>query len=168
MSHTLVVYYSVFGSTKTVAEIIANQIDADIKEIELVKPYSKAGAYTMGAIHSIHGHQKLPEIKNKIDITNYETIFVGAPVWNYTVNIALQSWLQQIDFTGKRVIPFCTNDGSRGDCFKKMAELCAKASVIEDGIEVTGARRKDYETLQKEVLLQLQNKCELSDGNRYE
>ncbi len=158
MNNTLVVYYSVFGSTKTVAEVITKTVKADIKEIELVKPYSKVGAYTKGVIHSLHGHEKLPEIKNTIDISTYDTIYIGAPVWNYTVNIALQSWLTQIDLSGKRVIPFCTNDGDLGDYFEKMSELCKKASVVEKGIEVTRARKKSLEDIQNEVVPQLYQK----------
>lgn len=146
---TIVIYYTTFGSTKNVAKAIAERLDCNIKEIEIVKPYSKVSSVTIGVVNSMR--QKLPEIKNRVDISEYDTVYIGAPIWGYTVSIVLKSFLNDMDFTGKKVIPFCTNDGQPGDYFEKMRELCINAESFGSDIEVRYTRKKTYEQIRREV-----------------
>jgi Flavodoxin len=146
---TLVIYYTTFGSTGKVAHIIADKLQCEIKEIELVKPYSKVSSVTFGVVDSLR--QKMPEIKNKILIDDYDTIYIGAPIWGYTVSIILKSFLKDMDFAGKKVVPFCTDDGNKGDYNEKMQELCKNADSFGECIEIQFSRKKSYEQLKKEV-----------------
>lgn len=87
MAKELVLYFSVYGTSKIVAEEIAKQTGADIREIEPVIPYDSNrdhyNALTRLAKKE-HDEDQRPAIKNRIDITAYDRIYLGYPMWWYT------------------------------------------------------------------------------------
>ena len=87
MAKELVVYFSVYGTAKIVAEEIAKQTGADITEIEPVVPYdSNRDHYNALArlAKKEHDEDQRPAIKNEIDIEGYDRIYIGYPMWWYT------------------------------------------------------------------------------------
>ena len=113
---TLVTYFSASGVTKRVAEKVANAIDADIFEIAPETPYTQADLdYTNSNSRStIEMKDKTfrPPIKETIDVSDYDTILIGFPVWWYTAPTIINTFIESCDMAGKTAIAFCTSGGT--------------------------------------------------------
>lgn len=150
----IVIYYSWSnGNTKRIAEQLAGEIGADLARIDTVKPYE--GSYeevvSQGQREVNEGYK--PPIKPlDIDLSQYDVVAVGTPTWWYTMAPAVHTFLTQIDFTGKTVIPFMTNGGWPGHVIKDIKKECQGASFaceMEVKFDSTGG---DYmETPEKKV-----------------
>lgn len=117
MSKKIVAYFSVSGITKKVAERLANTIRADIFEIKPKKPYTKEDLNWMNessrSTLEMKNPSSRPEILSKIDnINDYDTIFVGFPIWWYVAPTIINTFLESYDLRGKTIIPFATSGGS--------------------------------------------------------
>lgn len=112
----LVTYFSASGVTKRVAEKIANALDADIFEIVPKTPYTSADLdYTNSNSRStieMKDKSFRPPIKESIDVSNYDTILFGFPVWWYTAPTIINTFIESIDITDKTAIAFCTSGGT--------------------------------------------------------
>lgn len=146
MSKNLVLYFSVYGSAKALAEEIANQTGADIQEIVPVNPYdSNRANYNALAAYAKKEHDKdmRPAIKNEINIAGYDNIFIGYPMWWYTFPMIIYTLFDEHDFSGKTIIPFNTHMGSGdGGTYKTIAELEPHAKVLKGlPVEMSAAER---------------------------
>ena len=126
----IVIYYSYGGNTRRVAEKIGKSIGADLAEIKTVKPYT--GNYNdvvdQGQREVNSGF--LPEIQPMdVDLSQYDTIILGTPVWWYTFAPAMGSFLHSADLSGKTVYPFATNGGWIGHTFKDIEKICRNVEV---------------------------------------
>ena len=102
MAREMVVYFSVYGTAKVVAEEIAKQTGADLVEIEPVVPYDgDRNHYNALArlAKKEHDADQRPEIKNEINIDAYDTIFIGYPMWWYTFPMILYTLFDKYDFS---------------------------------------------------------------------
>ena len=144
----LVLYFSVYGTAKKTAEEIARQTGADLVEIEPVVPYdSNRDHYNALAARAKreHDENQRPAIQNKIDISAYDNIFIGYPMWWYTFPMILYTLFDELDFSGKTIIPFNTHMGSRdGGTYRTIRELEPNATVLEGlPMEMGEAERGD-------------------------
>ena len=106
----LIVYYSNIGNTKSVAENIHSVVGGDIKEIELIEKYPN-NIFTMSKlVRKQMKEEFLPQI-NDIDVSNYDIIFVGSPIWNFSVSLPVKAFLKNNNFENKTIIPFFTYSG---------------------------------------------------------
>ena len=126
----IVIYYSYGGNTRRVAEKIGEAVGADLAEVKTVRPYT--GSYDdvvdQGRREVDSGF--LPELQPlNIDLRQYDTVILGAPVWWYTFAPAMNSFLHSADLSGKTVYPFATNGGWLGHTFKDMEKACRGAKV---------------------------------------
>ena len=139
----LVVYYSQTSNTKTVAEEIANRLGADIKEIQAVKPYD--GDFQATISRSMKDRQDgvKPEIKPlDVDFSKYDVIFLGYPIWFGTYAPPVDTFLDQVDLSGKKVVPFCTfGSGGLDSSVKDLTARQPKADILP-GYGVRAARLK--------------------------
>ena len=123
---TLVVYYSqARGNTKRIAEMIQKAHNADIVQIETVKPYT--GSYddivNQGQEEVTSGF--MPEIKPlSADISAYENIIVCTPTWWYTMAPAVKTFLTENDLKGKKIAAVQTHGGWPGHVFADIKKLC--------------------------------------------
>ena len=137
MSNKLVAYFSASGVTAKVAETLAEAIGADIFEIEPKVPYTEADLNWMDkkARSTIEMNDPVsrPEIAIKRDnMKDYDTIFVGFPIWWYVAPTIINTFLESYDFSGKTVVLFATSGGSgMGETLKKLAPSCPNAKLIE-------------------------------------
>lgn len=135
MRKALVLYFSVYGTSKNVAEEIARQTGADIQEIVPAVPYdSDRNHYNALArlAKKEHDADMRPAIKGTIPIADYDTIYLGYPMWWYTFPMIIYTLFDQYDFSGKTIIPFNTHMGSRdGGTYKTIRELAPRAKVLE-------------------------------------
>ena len=111
MAKTLVAYYSYSGNTKTVAEKIKQLIDADLFEIKPSLDYPADYNAVVSQAQKEKNQGYKPQLKENIDISNYDTIFIGTPVWWYTFATPVRTFLTENNFQGKTIIPFCTHGG---------------------------------------------------------
>jgi len=134
MSKNLVLFFSVYGTSKAVAKEIAGQTGADLVEIQPVTPYdSNRANYNALAAYAKKEHDEnmRPAIKNEINIEGYDNIFIGYPMWWYTFPMIIYTLFDKYDFSGKTIIPFNTHMGSAdGGTYKTIAELEPNAKVL--------------------------------------
>ena len=133
---SLIAYYSYGGNTKRIAEIVHKEIGGDILRIETAKPY--AGSYNdvvdQGQREVNAGF--CPELKPlNVDLSQYDTIVLGSPVWWYTFAPAMHSFLQQADLAGKTVYPFATNGGWLGHTLQDFEKAC-KGAAVKPGLGI--------------------------------
>ncbi len=137
----LVVYYSQTSNTKAVAMEIARLRHADIAEIELVNPYNKDYNATIERCKKEKKEGIIPEIKPlKVDVSKYDVIFLGYPIWFGTYAPPIEAFLNQVDLSGKIVVPFCTfGSGGLESSVKSLAAKQPGAEIL-DGYGVRAAR----------------------------
>ena len=137
MSRKLVAYFSASGVTAKVAETLAEAIGADIFEIEPKVPYTKADLdWTNRQSRSsieMNDPASRPAIAGVRDnMADYDTLFVGFPIWWYVSPTIINTFLESHDLTGKTIIPFATSGGSgMGKTNEKLLPSCAGAKLIE-------------------------------------
>lgn len=135
MSKELVVYFSVYGKAKSTAEEIARQIGADIVEIQPVVPYDNNQDYyddLAAFAKKEHDEDRRPAIANQIDISSYDRIYIGYPMWWYTFPMIIYTFFDQYDFSGKTIIPFNTHYGSGdGGTYRTIQKLEPNAKVLQ-------------------------------------
>ncbi len=142
----LVLYFSVYGTAKIVAKEIAKQTGAELVEIEPAVPYdSNRDHYNALAAYAKkeHDENQRPAIKNDIDISGYDNIFIGYPMWWYTFPMIIYTLFDKYDFSGKTIIPFNTHMGSGdGGTYKTIRELEPNAKVLEGlPVEMSAAEK---------------------------
>ena len=131
-SKTLVVYFSASGSTKAVAETIADELDADIFELVPTQPYSSDDLnWTVSGsrVNREHDDESLRDIAltqtTPANWDNYDTVLIGYPIWWGIAAWPVNNFVKDNNFTGKTVIPFCTSSssglGQSGDLLENMA-----------------------------------------------
>ena len=143
MAKELVIYFSVYGTAKNVAEEIAKQTGADIREIIPETPYDGNRDHynaLLRVAQKEHDTDARPAIKEKLPIAEYDRIYIGYPMWCYTFPMIIYTLFEQYDFSGKTIIPFMTHQGSRdGGTFKEIKAHEPSATVL-DGIAIRGDR----------------------------
>ena len=161
MAEILIVYYSrkgenywnggikniSKGNTERVAEFIQKAVGGELLEIDTVKPYDKDYYKCIEeAKKELHANAR-PEIKSCPDnLDKYDTIFVGYPNWWGTMPMCMFTFLEKYDFSGKTIIPFCTNEGSgMGSSERDLKKICSGATV-KSGLSIHGAESESSES----------------------
>ncbi|MFC2154391.1 flavodoxin family protein [Candidatus Altiarchaeota archaeon] len=148
---SLVVFFSQTGNTKFVAEKIAEATGADVEEIREIEERSLKGMDYMRA-----GRDGMMKKKSKIqkaekDPGDYDTIFVGSPVWGFNLCPAIRSYLSENQIQGKKIALFCTFDGM-GDkkLYSSIRELTSDCEVVGE-LSVMEKELKDKEKAKSKV-----------------
>ncbi len=136
MNKILVAYFSASGVTAKVAKKMAEAAGADLFEIKPEQPYTKADLNWMDkrsrSTVEMKDRNCRPAMAKKPDVSGYDVILVGFPVWWYREPSVIDTFMESADFTGKTVVPFCTSGGSGlGDSAKNMQALAPGARVLE-------------------------------------
>ena len=137
MSKALVAYFSASGVTAKVAEKLARSISADLYEIAPEIPYTSADLNWMDkksrSTVEMNDRSCRPAIGSRVEnMAQYDTVFVGFPIWWYREPSIIDTFMESYDFAGKTVIPFATSGGSGlGDSAKNMQGLARGAKVAE-------------------------------------
>ena len=128
------------GNTERVAEFIQEAVGGDLFEIRTVREYDKDYyVCTEEAKAELHA-QARPELQEYLEsVEGYDTVFVGYPNWWGTCPMAVFSLLERLDLSGKKILPFCTNEGSgMGSSERDLKKACAGAEVVT-GLSIHGA-----------------------------
>lgn len=149
MGKTLVTYFSATGTTAKAAEILSDAIGADLYEIRAKVPYTKADLNWMDkkSRSSIEMNDKSfrPEIEDSdANIKQYDTIFVGFPIWWYVAPTIINTFLESYDFSGKKIIIFATSGGSGfGNTLKELKVSVSETAEVIQGELMNGKQSFD-------------------------
>lgn len=138
-SKTLVVYYSATGSTKAVAETIANTAKADLFEITPVEAYTSDDLdwtndnSRVSVEHNDESKRDVPLTQTTPDNwADYDTVFIGYPIWWGTAAWPVNNFIKGNDFSGKTVIPFCTSASSGiGQSGELLADMAGTGNWLD-------------------------------------
>ena len=123
---TLLVYYSYTGQTKLIAEKIQKTLNCDVVELKPIVPFSNDYQKVVDEYQSNESDKKTVEIENiNVNLTEYDKVIIGTPVWWYTITPVLRAFLKKYDLSGKKVFPFATNAGWLGRTFKEIKDICS-------------------------------------------
>ena len=145
----LVLYYSQTSNTKAVAQEIATRLGADIEEIVATNPYDGDFQATIERCIKEREEDAICEIQPiTADLAKYDVIFIGYPVWFGTYAPPVIAFLNQVDLSGKKVVPFCTfGSGGLDSSVRDLAEQQPNAEILP-GYGVRAAR---LEAMPKEI-----------------
>ena len=149
-SNQLVVYFSLAGeqynvgvieegNTSIIAHMIAEELDADLFEIQPLSDYPKTHSELLDVSRAEMDSGERPAIADTIDNFNdYDVLFIGYPIWWADMPMIVYNFLESYDFDGKVIVPFCTHGGSGlAQTESTIAELCPNA-VLMDGLAIAG------------------------------
>ena len=151
MSKVLVAYFSASGVTANVAAELAKAEGADLFEIKPETPYSAADLNYMDKQSrsnlEMADESCRPAISGKVDdMAQYDTVFIGFPIWWGREPSIIDTFLDSYAFGGKKIIPFCTSGGSGVD--KASAHI---KGIVGDAAEVAAGKRLGAEAAEEEV-----------------
>lgn len=147
-SKVLVAYFSATGTTKGVAEHIANGLRADIYEIIPEEPYTDADLdYSDNNSRStieMNDASSRPAISDSVEnMGQYDVVFIGYPIWWGEAPRIVSTFVESYDFSGKTVVPFCTSGGSGvGSSAANLEQLTSGATWM-DGHRLNGSDSQD-------------------------
>ncbi len=141
------------GNTEIVAEYIAQKTGADTFEIKPAQPYPDAyEPCTEIAKQELESNAR-PALEKNIDsLAQYDTIFLGFPIWWSALPRVVVTFLEANDLSGKTIIPFCTHGGSGlANSEREIKDACPNAKVL-DGLAVVGkSAQENFPAVQKDV-----------------
>ena len=140
MSKKLIAYFSASGTTAAVAKNLAKAAKADLYEIRPETPYTSADLnwQNKNSRSSLEMRDKssrpaLAEADARIE--EYDTVFIGFPIWWYVAPTIINSFLEQYDFTGKRIVLFATSGGSGfGKAVAGLQPSAPGATIVEGAV----------------------------------
>lgn len=127
------------GSTQFVAQLIQKQTDGDLFRIETATPYPRQHDALLRFAEKEQQTNARPSLKTPLpDLSDYDTIYVGYPIWWYTMPMVIYSLFEQNDFAGKTVIPFTTHGGSRlADSLRQIARMQPQARLVTRALSIS-------------------------------
>ena len=148
-SNLLVAYFSLAGeqygvgvieegNTSIIAHMIAEQTGADLFEIEAVTPYPTSHSELLDVSRQEMANNARPEIAGTVDnMDDYDTIFIGYPIWWGDMPMIVYNFLESYDLSGKTIVPFCTHGGSGlSDTESTIADITG--GTMKDGFAIPG------------------------------
>ncbi len=137
MSKILVTYFSASGVTKAAAEKLAEELGADLFEIRPPVPYSEADLdwrdkHSRSTVE-MKDRKSRPELAENIDITPYDQIYVGFPIWWGVAPHIIYTFLESHNFKGKEIFPFATSGGSGFGFTGHDIKNCAPQAIVHPG-----------------------------------
>ena len=133
MSKTLIAYYSYSGNTKSVAQKIQEITKGDIFEIKPVQAYpvDYNAVVAQAQKEKMTGYK--PQLIQNIDLSDYDTIYIGTPVWWYTFATPIRTFLEENNFEGKTIMPFCTHGGGGASSTYLDMKKLAIGAIFKEG-----------------------------------
>lgn len=129
----LIAYFSWGGNTRGIAEEIQRQTGADLFEIQMADPYSTNYNTVLEQAQQDQNEQVRPELSTHVENMNqYDTIILGYPNWWASIPMPIASFLEEYDFAGKTILPFCSHGGGGlGQSQTAIAKLVPDANMAE-------------------------------------
>ncbi|TCC79354.1 flavodoxin [Citrobacter braakii] len=127
------------GSTQFIAQLIQKQTHGDLFRIETATPYPRQHDALLRVAEKEQQTKARPSLKTPLpDLSDYDTIYVGYPIWWYTMPMVIYSLFEQNDFAGKTVVPFTTHGGSRlADSLREIARMQPQAKLVTRALAIS-------------------------------
>ena len=136
--------YIEVGNTEVAAGLANELIGSDMFKIEMREPYSPVYMTCIDEAKKDLREDRRPELVRFPDsIDKYDTIVLGYPNYWGTIPMAVVTFLEKFDFTGKTILPFCTNEGSGMGSSESDIKKYAKGADIKAGLSINGSRAAD-------------------------
>ncbi len=151
MSKKLVAYFSASGVTKVAAERLAKAAGADLFEIQPANPYTRADLdWTNKKSRSsveMNDPNSRPEIAERLsNMEDYDTVFIGFPIWWYVAPTIINTFIENYDFSGKTIVPFATSGGSgMGKTVEILKPLCSASAKWDKGKMLNRVSEQDMQ-----------------------
>ena len=158
MRKILVAYFSASGVTQQVAQNLAQAIGGDLYHIQPEIPYTKADLNWLSRKSRSTIEMKDPSSRPAIagmceNMAEYDTIFVGFPIWWYVAPTIINTFLESYDLTGKTIIPFATSGGSKmGKTNEKLLPSCPNSTLHEGRVFKVKASKDELAAWAEEVI----------------
>lgn len=138
MSKKLVAYFSATGTTKKAAERLAQATGADLFAIKPATPYSRADLNWMdktsrSTLEMNDAASRPALVEAPLDTADYDTVFVGFPIWWYIAPRIVETFLERYDFSGKTIVPFATSGGSGMGKTVSVLKACCPGANWNEG-----------------------------------
>ena len=156
MKKALVAYFSASGQTAKLAKTIAGVTGGDLFEIAPETAYTAADLDWMDkksrSTVEMNDPKSRPAIAGKVaDMAQYDTVFVGFPIWWYQAPRIIETFLESYDFSGKTVIPFATSGGSGMGKTVEVLRKIRPSATFNDGIMLNGKTDAEIEKILKNL-----------------
>lgn len=136
-SASIVVDEGNYGTTEYVARMIQENVGGDLHLIQTQEPYPADFEELRDLNHSEMAENYLPVlVESNLDISKYDTVFIGYPVWATEVPQAVIAFLNEYDLTGKTVVPFCTHDGYGAGGSYETIRKASHAAELPEGLAI--------------------------------
>ena len=148
MSKKLVAFFSASGTTKKVAQMIAEEAKADLFEIEPKVPYTKLDLDWMNkksrsSVEMSDKKYRPAIMKKEMDMSSYDEILLGFPIWWYVAPTIINTFLEAYDFSGKKIVLFATSGGSGfGNTVKELQSSASDAVITEGRLLNCGTKQE--------------------------
>ena len=148
MSKKLVAYFSATGTTRKVAETIAEMAGADLYEITPKTPYTSADLNWMdkksrSSVEMSDKKYRPAIMKKEMDMSSYDEILLGFPIWWYVAPTIVNTFLEAYDFSGKKIVLFATSGGSGfGNTVKELQPSAPDAVITEGSLLNRGTKQE--------------------------
>lgn len=149
MGRKLVAYFSAGGTTARLAEALSEAIGADLFEIKPEAPYTRddlnwQNAASRSSVEMKDSASRPAIAEKRENMAEYDTIFVGFPIWWYVAPTIIHTFLESYDLTGKTIVPFATSGGSgMGKTNEKLAPSCRGANLLPGRVFRSNARNAE-------------------------
>ncbi len=139
--------YVKVGNTEIVAGLMKELIEADTFKIEMKNPYSPVYMTCIDEAKKDKQNNARPELTTYLEsIDDYDTIVLGYPNYWGTIPMAVATFLERYDFTGKTILPLCTNEGSGMGSSEGDVKKYAKGAEVKRGLSITGSQAANAKT----------------------
>ena len=143
---TLVVYFSRTGNTKAVAQQIAELTSGDLFEIQTVAAYPAEYEATTEVAKEEQNENARPELAAALEnLADYDTVFIGYPIWWSDMPMAVYSFLDAYDLSGKTILPFCTHGGSGLSGTDAIIQAQEPNAAVSAALAISGSDAADAE-----------------------
>lgn len=135
----LILYFSMSGNTEAVANIIHDNVEGDIIKLETVEKYPNDYDELVDYAQEEQQNNSRPELKTKINnIDNYDTIFLGYPIWWGDMPMPIYTFLEEYDLSGKTIAPFTTHGGSGLSNTPENIQKEEPEATVTEGLAIYG------------------------------
>ncbi|MBP2032079.1 flavodoxin [Clostridium algifaecis] len=140
MTKSLIAYFSHSGNTEVIANMIKENVGCDLFKIETVEKYPSNYNDVVNVARKEQNADSRPKLARKVEnMDSYNVIYIGFPNWWGTIPMCVFTFFESYDFSGKTIIPFCTNEGSgMGRSEHDIKKLCPKSNVLS-GLPIRGS-----------------------------
>lgn len=149
---SLILYFSISGNTETVANFIHDEVGGDILKLETVKTYKSDYDDLIDEAQEEQEKNERPELKTKINIAEYDIIFLGYPNWWGDMPMPLYTFLDDYDLSGKTIAPFITHGGSGLSATPTKIKKEEPNATVTEGLAVSGSNAKNSKSTVKDWL----------------